>query len=120
MSVGDACQRVGCARTMGTAGTAREASHRSRLGKLVAAGYGREDGCGGRCVIQRAYRLAPRWLLVGCWLSALAASLVACSVHTGGDALAFVRSGQLWTIQDDGTNKHQLASGAIVSFAWSP
>jgi hypothetical protein len=48
------------------------------------------------------------------------ALLAGCSYHPGGDALAFLREGKLYTIQPDGANLHQIASGGIVSYGWSP
>jgi hypothetical protein len=48
------------------------------------------------------------------------ALLAGCSYHPGGDALAFLRDGTLYTIQPDGATLHQIASGGIVSFSWSP
>ncbi len=54
-------------------------------------------------------------------LMALLLALVAgCAYHPGGDALAFLRDGHLYTIQADGANLHQIAGGGIVSFSWSP
>ena len=58
-----------------------------------------------------------------CGVLAAALLLVAlsgCSVHTGGSELAFLRGGQLWVVQGDGTNARMLAGGGIVGFAWSP
>jgi len=52
---------------------------------------------------------------------ALLLALVAgCAYHPGGDALAFLRDGHLYTIQPDGANLHQIAGGGIVSYSWSP
>lgn len=53
-------------------------------------------------------------------LSVLATALTACATHTGGDTLAFLRAGQLWTINSDGSEAQAIANGTIVSFAWSP
>jgi Tol biopolymer transport system component len=54
-------------------------------------------------------------------LAALTTALLAsCAYHSGGDALAFLRDGALYTIQPDGANLHQIASGGIVSYGWSP
>jgi hypothetical protein len=53
-------------------------------------------------------------------LMALLLALVAgCAYHPGGDALAFLRDGALYTIQPDGANLHQIATGSIVSYGWS-
>lgn len=54
-------------------------------------------------------------------LATLATTLLAgCAYHPGGDALAFLRNGHLYTIQADGANLHQIAGGDIVSYSWSP
>jgi hypothetical protein len=54
-------------------------------------------------------------------LMALLLALVAgCAYRPGGDALAFLRDGSLYTIQPDGANLHQIANGDIVSYSWSP
>jgi hypothetical protein len=50
----------------------------------------------------------------------LLTALVGCAYHPGGDALAFLRDGHLYTIQADGANLHQIAGGDIVSYSWSP
>jgi hypothetical protein len=50
----------------------------------------------------------------------LLTALVGCAYHPGGDALAFLRDGKLYTIQADGANLHQIAGGGIVSYGWSP
>jgi dipeptidyl aminopeptidase/acylaminoacyl peptidase len=60
------------------------------------------------------------WLLAASWCMAAGSLLGACGLHPGGDALAYVSGGQLWTIGGDGANRHAIASGAIVGFAWSP
>jgi len=61
--------------------------------------------------------VASRALL---FLMLLLVPLAGCAFHSGSDALAFLRDGQLWTVQADGANLHQVASGGIVSFSWSP
>lgn len=53
-------------------------------------------------------------------LSALGVTFAACAPHTGGDTLAFLRGGRLWTINSDGSAAQEIASNAIVSLAWSP
>ncbi len=59
--------------------------------------------------------------LVACAAAILGALFAAgCSVHTGGSEVAYLRNGQLWVVQSDGTDPRMLASGGIVSFAWSP
>jgi hypothetical protein len=44
----------------------------------------------------------------------------ACAAHAGGDEIAFVRGGQLWTVYGDGTSAVEIAQGGVVGFAWSP
>ncbi|HEX3272744.1 MAG TPA: hypothetical protein VHR15_19020 [Ktedonobacterales bacterium] len=53
-------------------------------------------------------------------MALLLALLVGCAYHPGGDALAFLRDGHLYTIQADSSNLHQIAGGDIVSYSWSP
>ncbi len=53
-------------------------------------------------------------------LSALGLLLSACGLSNGADQLAYLRSGALWVAAGDGSNAREVASGAIVSFAWSP
>ena len=51
------------------------------------------------------------------------ASLAACSPgHVGGNEIAFLRDGQLWTIDPDGTNAFEIAGNdpAVVGYGWSP
>jgi hypothetical protein len=53
----------------------------------------------------------------------LFAGLSACSPgHTGANELAFLRDGQLWTVDPDGANAFEVAGGAppVVSYGWSP
>lgn len=63
---------------------------------------------------RRSTRLASLLLLMGTLL------LAACSFHNGGDTIAYLQSGQLWTINPDGTSATALVSGGVVGFAWSP
>jgi hypothetical protein len=64
---------------------------------------------------------APSRRIIVVMLVALATTLLAgCAYHPGGDALAFLRDGALYTIQPDGSNLHQTANGSIVSYSWSP
>ena len=57
--------------------------------------------------------------LVGCLLLL---TLAGCgiTVHPGGDEIAFLQGGNLWGLQPDGSNARALATGGIVSIAWSP
>ncbi len=51
------------------------------------------------------------------------AALAACSPgHTGGNEIAFLRAGELWTIDPDGANAFEVAGGTppVVSYGWSP
>jgi hypothetical protein len=61
-----------------------------------------------------------RWLVAALLVALLAALLAGCGYHPGGDALAFLRDGKLYTIQADGANLHQIAGEGIVSYSWSP
>ena len=53
-----------------------------------------------------------------CVVAALA--LAGCAVHPGQDEIAFLRGGALIALNPDGSDARTLASGSIVSFAWSP
>ncbi len=49
--------------------------------------------------------------------------LASCSSgHVGGNEIAFVRDGHLWTIDPDGANAYEVVSGAdpVIGYAWSP
>lgn len=53
----------------------------------------------------------------------LVASLISCSPgHLGGNEIAFIRNGQLWTIDPSGANGLAIVAEntPIISFAWSP
>src|SRR6266496_3225790 len=53
----------------------------------------------------------------------LLASMAACSPgHVGGNEIAFLRDGQLWTIDPDGANAFEIAGGdpAVIGYGWSP
>jgi hypothetical protein len=64
--------------------------------------------------------LRSRWMIAAALVALVGALLAGCAYHPGGDALAFLRDGALYTIQPDGANLHQIASGGVVSFSWSP
>jgi hypothetical protein len=59
-----------------------------------------------------------RLALVVMTLAALA--LAACAPHAGGDEVAFLRGGQLWTVNSDGSDALAIAGGNVAGFAWSP
>src|SRR5256884_8679805 len=53
----------------------------------------------------------------------LLASMAACSPgHVGGNEIAFLRDGQLWTIDPDGANAFEIAGDnpAVIGYGWSP
>jgi len=53
----------------------------------------------------------------------LLVSMAACSPgHVGGNEIAFLRDGQLWTIDPDGANAFEIAGNdpAVVGYSWSP
>jgi hypothetical protein len=54
---------------------------------------------------------------------ALLITLAACSPgHSGGNEIAFLRNGQLWTIDPDGANAFAIVSSGppVVGYNWSP
>jgi hypothetical protein len=65
---------------------------------------------------------APRqWRAVFLTLTLCALTLAACGPgHSGGDEIAFLRGGGLWTLSPDGSNLNQIESGGFIGFAWSP
>ncbi len=65
---------------------------------------------------------APRqWRAVFFALTLCALALAACGPgHNGGDEIAFLRGGGLWTLSPDGSNLNQIESGGFIGFAWSP
>ncbi len=53
----------------------------------------------------------------------IAAALVSCSPgHLGGNEIAFVRDGHLWTVDPDGSNAFEVVGGdvSVTGYAWSP
>jgi hypothetical protein len=63
----------------------------------------------------------PRWIAFLALAALLGAIFGACGPgHTGGSEIAFLRGGSLWEIDQDGSNLHQIASGKIIGFSWSP
>ncbi len=53
----------------------------------------------------------------------LLASLASCSPgHVGGNEIAFVRDGHLWTMDPDGANAFEVVNDSVpvVGYAWSP
>jgi hypothetical protein len=68
-----------------------------------------------------AHRPAARWIITLLLAALLGVALGACSPgHTGGSEIGFLRGGNLWEIDPDGSNLHQVASGQIIGFSWSP
>src|SRR5579859_4126567 len=64
---------------------------------------------------------ASRWIELLLLTTLLGVALGACSPgHTGGDEIGFLRGGALWQIDPDGSNLHQVASGQVIGFSWSP
>ncbi|HLW02166.1 MAG TPA: hypothetical protein VKT82_26160 [Ktedonobacterales bacterium] len=62
-----------------------------------------------------------RWITLLALGLLLSAMLGACSPgHTGGNEIAFLRGGNLWEIDQDGSNLHQVATNQILGFSWSP
>ncbi len=56
-------------------------------------------------------------------LPLLLAALAACSPgHTGGNEVAFIRNGQLWTMDPDGANAFAIVGNnpAVLGYGWSP
>ena len=50
-------------------------------------------------------------------------ALAACSPgHVGGNEIAFVRDGHIWTIDPDGANAYEIVSQStpVVGYSWSP
>ncbi len=67
------------------------------------------------------HRTAARWTALVALVTLLGGALGACSPgHTGSDAIAFLRGGTLWEIDQDGSNLHQITSSQIIGFSWSP
>lgn len=52
--------------------------------------------------------------------TALMITMSGCGFHPGGDAIAFLRGGAVWTVQPDGSNHVFVAGNTVVSFSWSP
>ncbi|HLI08108.1 MAG TPA: hypothetical protein VKV40_16185 [Ktedonobacteraceae bacterium] len=53
----------------------------------------------------------------------IASGLAACSPgHVGGNEIAFVRDGHIWTIDPDGANAYEIVSQntPVVGYSWSP
>jgi hypothetical protein len=47
-------------------------------------------------------------------------ALAACAPHAGGDEIAYLRDGRLWTVNPDGSGALAIGGGGVVGFAWSP
>lgn len=70
-----------------------------------------------------SWRLHGVTTLVATLLATLTlATLAGCglTLHPGGDQIGFLRGGQLWVINPDGSLPRELSGSDIVGFAWSP
>lgn len=66
---------------------------------------------------------AQRIILLSLALLLLLSTVAACSPgHTGGNVIAYIRDGHLWTIDPDGANAFEVESPdtPIIGYAWSP
>ncbi len=64
-----------------------------------------------------------RTIIILMILSLLSAVLAACSPgHLGGNEIAFIRNGQLWTIDPDGANAFAIVGNnpPVLGYGWSP
>ena len=69
------------------------------------------------------YTLCMRQLRIALLLFLLFLSLASCSPgHLGGNEIAFVRDGHLWTIDPSGANAFEVVteSAPVIGYAWSP
>ena len=67
--------------------------------------------------------LMRQWLISSIILMLFLSSLAACSPgHLGGNEIAFVRDGHLWTIDPDGSNAFEVVADntPVVGYGWSP
>lgn len=76
-----------------------------------------------RAVRMRCSRSA-RWSsgvrLASAVLVLAALALAACAPHAGGDEIAYLRDGRLWTVNPDGSGALAIGGGGVAGFAWSP
>ena len=69
------------------------------------------------------YTLCMRQLRIALLLFLLFLSLASCSPgHLGGNEIAFVRDGHLWTIDPSSANAFEVVteSAPVIGYAWSP
>jgi hypothetical protein len=72
---------------------------------------------------RQSYTIAMKVQRILLLLLSLLMTLAACSPgHSGGNEIAFLRNGQLWTIDPDGANALAIVSSgaAVVGYNWSP
>jgi len=50
----------------------------------------------------------------------VATILSACAVKPASGEVAFVRNGQLWMVQSDGTGARTIGGGFVIGYSWSP
>src|SRR6266702_2264426 len=67
--------------------------------------------------------MKQRHIVISLLLLVIGLALASCSPgHVGGNEIAFLRDGHLWTIDPDGANAFEVAaeSTPVIGYAWSP
>ncbi len=59
-------------------------------------------------------------MLIGMFLTLVAALLAGCSLHPGGAQIAYQRGDQLWVVNPDGSNPRRVGARDIIAASWSP